>query len=81
MKEVEEVNQTEEMKEVEEVNQTEEMNEDELEVDNDRKKTIKNKINIESIENNSVSSQSTKEINNNKFIKLVRRKNKSLIFI
>ena len=81
MNEIEEVNQTEEMKEVEEVNQTEEMNEDELEVDNDRKKTIKNKINIESIENNSVSSQSTKEINNNKFIKLVRRKNKSLIFI
>jgi hypothetical protein len=77
MNEVEEVNQPEEMNEVEEVNQTEEMNEDELEVNNDRK----NKINIESIENNSVTSQSTKEKKSDRFIKLVRRKTKSLIFI
>jgi len=56
-------------------------NNQELKVNDESKKVKKNKINIESIENNSVTSQSTKGKRDNKFIKLVTRKNKSLIFI
>ena len=93
IEENEELNETQEMNKVMEVQENEKVERDEevseiVKEINEvqfKEKVVENneeiKINTESIENNSVTSQSTKGKKSNKFIKLVTRKNKSLIFI
>lgn len=93
IEENEELNETQEMNKFMEVQENEKVERDEevseiVKEINEvqfKEKVVENneeiKINTESIENNSVTSQSTKGKRDNKFIKLVTRKNKSLIFI
>lgn len=93
IEENEEVNETQDMNKAMEVQENEKVERDEevseiVKEINEvqfKEKVVENneeiKINTESIENNSVTSQSTKGKKSNKFIKLVTRKNKSLIFI
>lgn len=93
IEENEELNETQEMNKFMEVQENEKVERDEevseiVKEINEvqfKEKVVENneeiKINTESIENNSVTSQSTKGKKSNKFIKLVTRKNKSLIFI
>lgn len=93
IEENEELNETQEMNKAMEVQKNEKVERDEevseiVKEINEvefKEKVVENneeiKINTESIENNSVTSQSTKGKKSNKFIKLVTRKNKSLIFI